>query len=497
MTSTNEFYEGESEEEELDIEKENEKLYQQLLENLGCNKEDKDESEEEKKEEEKKEEGNKEEEKKDEEKKEEINKEEEKKEEEKKEEEKKEEVKIEEEKKEEEKKDEEKKEEEKKEEEKIEVEKKEEVKKEKKKKKKKLKKKEEKKEEKPEIFKAFELHSKRKKLFDSSILDFKSKPKSDKSLYNRLNDLQNELNSVSQEIKDYMQANGDNILLKEETNYDEISKELELYSSKLESIMSSDLYKNSISSNNQLSTDTNQLKEEIKKNLENYTNSTARLMSLINKEKEDFMIQNSVNSINTTTHEMFINKNLFNNNLNIDLNTNIDNEILEIEKELTKIENIVGKKKLSINEEINLRKTLKELIKIISNKTFQLRKKTVLDELNNILDELGRAKEVSEDINVYTLKIKELYDIYEVYENYDEILHYIKKRLMAISDMHEKSTNFNNDLEFLKKLIEDNEKQLVVLGKRYNETFEELSGLDEILKELKTIDNYFAPLLVD
>ena len=95
------------------------------------------------------------------------------------------------------------------------------------------------------------------------------------------------------------------------------------------------------------------------------------------------------------------------------------------------------------------------------------------------------------------MKIKELYAIYEIYENYDEILKYIKKRLMAIVDLHEKSTDFNSDLEFLKKLIEDNEKQFVILGKRYNEAFEELGNLEIILNELKNIDKYFASLLVE
>jgi len=38
--------------------------------------------------------------------------------------------------------------------------------------------------------------------------------------------------------------------------------------------MSSDLYKNSISDKNQITNDIDQLKEEIKINLENYTNST-------------------------------------------------------------------------------------------------------------------------------------------------------------------------------------------------------------------------------
>ena len=347
-----------------------------------------------------------------------------------------------------------------------------------------------------DIVKAFKAQLKLEK--KSEMKDFDLEPKSSKSLYNRLNEIQNELNSVSKEIKDYLQIYGDNSLLKEESSYNDALKDLELYSTKLQNIMSSDVYKNSISGKNQITNDTNQLKEEIKINLENYTNSTARLMGLINKEKEDFMINNSINSINTTSHDMFINKNMFDDNkLNINLNSNVENEIAEIEKELTRLENIVGKKKLNKNEELTFNQILKQLTKTVQDSLFQSYKEKSLEELNIVLDELLNEKEISKEISEYSLKIKELYSIYEVYENYDEILQYIKKRLMAISDMHEKSTNFNSDLEFLKKLIEDNEKQFEALGKRYNEAFDELGGLDEILKELKVIDNYFAPLLVD
>ena len=353
------------------------------------------------------------------------------------------------------------------------------------------------KEEKPQkketdIIKAFKTYSKIEQN-KSQLKDIQPKPQSQKSLYSRINELQNELNTVSQEIKDYIQIYGDNSLLKEENNYNDILKYLELYSSKLNNIIASDLYKNSISGKNKISTDVNELKNEIKINLENYTNSTAKLLGLISQEKEDFMIQSN---INTTTHEINMSKNLFDNNSNIDVN-NIDKEILEIEKELTKIESIVGKKKLNKNEEIDMTRTLKQLIKTISDKTFQLQKEKTLIELNGVLDDLLKEKEASKDVSEYTLKIKELHAIYEIYENYDEILKYIKKRLMAICDMHEKSTNFNADLEFLKKLMEDNEKQFTDLGKRYNETFDELGGLDDILKELKNIDKYFAPLLVD
>ena len=354
------------------------------------------------------------------------------------------------------------------------------------------------KEEKPkkkasELIKAYKAYS---KLEQSKLQqkDIQLKPQSNKSLYNRINELQNELNSVSKEIKDYVQVYGDNSILKEEKNFNDIVKDLDIYSSKLQNIISSDLYKNTISGKNKITNDINQLKNEIKINLDNYTNSTARLLGLLSQEKEDFMIQSN---IDTTTHELYINKNLFdNNNLNIDIN-NLDNEILEIEKELTNLENIVGKKKLNKNDDINITKMLKQLLKTINDKKFQIYKEKTLSDFNEILDKLLNAKEVSNDISEYSLKIKELYAIYEIYENYDEIMKYIKKRLMVICDIHEKSTNFNDDLEFLKKLIEDNEKQFVILGKRYNETFEELGELENVLKELKNIDKYFASLLVE
>ena len=391
MANNNEFYEGESEE-EFDIEKENEKLYQQLIKDLGV--ENKDEKQ---------------------------------------------------------------------------------------------------KKKGSELAKAFKVYSKleQNKLQQK---DIQLKPQKEKSLYNRINDLQNELNSVSKEIQDYVQIYGDNSILKEEQKFNDILKDLELYSAKLQNIISSDLYKNSISGKNKITNDINQLKNEIKNNLDNYTNSSGKLLGLLRQEKEDFMIQSN---INTTTHELYINKNLLDNNsLNIDIN-NFDNELLEIEKELTNIENIVGKKKLNKNDDINITKLLKQLTKTINDKKFQIYKEKALTDLNEILDELLKAKNDSSETSEYFLKIKELYAIYEIYENYDEIMKYIKKRLMAISDIHEKSTNFNDDLEFLKKLVEDNEKQFALLGKRYSETFEELGGLEAILKELKDIDKYFAPLLVE
>ena len=314
--------------------------------------------------------------------------------------------------------------------------------------------------------------------------------KSSKNLISRINELQNELNLVSKEINDYVELYSENTLFKKESNFNKISEELKLYSSKLSNILNSDLYKNTLIPKKILSSDKNGLKEQIKTNLENYTNSTARLMELISQEKENYMYQKNVD---TTTHQMFMNKFFYENN---DISNNFEKNILEIEKELTNIENIIGIKKLDMDENLNITQMLNKLLKTVSEKKFSLFKEKTLTELNEILDEVIKEQEISSEISQYFVKLKELYAIYEVYENYDEIMKYIKKRLMAIIDMHEKSINFNNDLDFLKKIIEENEKQFGILGKKYSETFEEIAGLENILKELKNIDKYFGQLLV-
>ena len=325
---------------------------------------------------------------------------------------------------------------------------------------------------------------------DSNHKDYFQPKKSDKSLLIRINELQQELNNVSKEINDYVELYSDNTLLKRETNFNQISEELKLYSSKLDNIINSDFYKNTLTPKPNISPDKKILKNQIETNLKNYTNTTSRLMELVAQDKE-FCIYQKNND--TTTHQMYINKYFYENN---DINNNFESNLLEIEKQLIIIETIVGTKKLDMDENLNITQTLNKLLKTVNEKKFQLFKDKTLTEINEILDEVLKEKEISNEINEHFMKLKELYAIYEVYENYDEIMKYLKTRLLAILDMHEKSTNFNTDLDFLKIIIEENEKQFNILGKKYSETFEELAGLEKILKELRSLDNYFAQLLV-
>jgi len=325
---------------------------------------------------------------------------------------------------------------------------------------------------------------------DSNQKDYFLDKKSNKSLLNRINELQQELNNVSKEINDYVELYSDNTLLKKETNFNQISEELKLYSSKLDNIINSDFYKNSLTPKPIISSDKNILKKQIETNLKNYTNTTSRLIELITQEKEFCIYQKNYD---TTTHQMYINKYFYENN---DVNNNFETNLIEIEKQLVILETIVGTKKLDMGENSNITQTLNKLLKTVNKKEFQLFKDKTLAKINEILDEVLNEKEISSEISEHFIKLKELYAIYEVYENYDEIMKYIKTRLLAILDMHEKSTNFNTDLDFLKKIIEENEKQFNILGKKYSETFEELAGLENILKELRNLERYITQLLV-
>ena len=82
------------------------------------------------------------------------------------------------------------------------------------------------KEEKPQkndsdMVKAFKAFSKlEQNKFQSKDTQIRSQ--SNKSLYLRINDLQNELNIVSKEIKDYVEIYNDNSLLKEESCFNDI-----------------------------------------------------------------------------------------------------------------------------------------------------------------------------------------------------------------------------------------------------------------------------------
>ena len=127
-----------------------------------------------------------------------------------------------------------------------------------------------------DIIKSYKVQSKTNK----AKLDFNpSSSTKNQILSEKLNSLQNELNNVSQEIQDYINFYNGNKVVKEAENFDNVLKELETYSDKLKNIFSSEIYQRFLN-NSILPKDKNALKNEIKINLENYTNSTKKKMKI-------------------------------------------------------------------------------------------------------------------------------------------------------------------------------------------------------------------------
>ena len=333
-----------------------------------------------------------------------------------------------------------------------------------------------------DIVKSYKVQSK----INKTKLDFNpSSSSKNQILSEKLNSLQNELNNVSQEIQDYINFYNGNKVVKEAENFDNVLKELETYSNKLKNILSSDVYQNFINKNI-LPKDKNVLKNEIKVNLENYTNSTKKLFSYIANEKENFINQNN---ISTTAHEILISK-----DLNFDVDSNVEVEIEELEKQIENLEKTVGKRNINSNDEKNLTHSVITIIKLMDK--YQKNKDTTLKELNDILDSLLKEKDYGSNLNMYFLKFRELYTIYQIYLNYDDIVKYIKNRILAINEINDCSSIFDTQLDFLKNIILDNEKKYNELNQKYNETFAEMSKLEEVLKELKDVEKYFEGMLV-
>ena len=333
-----------------------------------------------------------------------------------------------------------------------------------------------------DIVKSYKVQSK----INKTKLDFNpSSSTKNQILSEKLNSLQNELNNVSQEIQDYINFYNGNKVVKEAENFDNVLKELETYSNKLKNILSSDVYQNFINKNI-LPKDKNVLKNEIKVNLENYTNSTKKLFSYIANEKENFINQNN---ISTTAHEILISK-----DLNFDVDSNVEVEIEELEKQIENLEKTVGKRNINSNDEKNLTHSVITIIKLMDK--YQKNKDTTLKELNDILDSLLKEKDYGSNLNMYFLKFRELYTIYQIYLNYDDIVKYIKNRILAINEINDCSSIFDTQLDFLKNIILDNEKKYNELNQKYNETFAEMSKLEEVLKELKDVEKYFEGMLV-
>ena len=319
-----------------------------------------------------------------------------------------------------------------------------------------------------------------KKLYSEFSVKKKKKHIPPVDPYTKIKQLEKELQTTSKEVKEYIEYYKDNLLLKEAENFDNVLKDLDIYRNKLDTLMNSDAYKKSKGDNVDI-------KKEIKANLEQYTKSTSLLLNQIAKQKNDIQSGN--------IEGMNINYELM---MEFDEDPNkVEMNFKEIEDKIALIEKEIGewdkfKNPNSIFDELN------KLIVFCDTKLEknQDTRDRLMSSINELLDHFVKEKETCMEISEYFIKIKDLYSMLELYESFENVFEYIKKRLKAIKAIHENSDQFSTNVKILNNKIEKNEKEFKVLGEKYNSTLNEFSKIEEIVKEVKSIEEKINKMLI-
>lgn len=319
-----------------------------------------------------------------------------------------------------------------------------------------------------------------KKLYSEFSVQKKKKHIPPVDPYTKIKQLEKELQTTSKEVKEYIEYYKDNLLLKEAENFDNVLKDLDIYRNKLDILMNSDAYKKSKGDNVDI-------KKEIKANLEQYTKSTSLLLNQIAKQKKDIQSGN-IEGLNIN-YELMMEFDEDPNKVEMDFKE-IEDKIALIEKEIGEWDKF--KNPNSIFDEVN------KLIVFCDTKLEknQDTRDRLMSSINELLDHFVKEKETCMEISEYFIKIKDLYSMLELYESFENVFEYIKKRLKAIKAIHENSDKFSTNVKILKNKIEKNEKEFKVLGEKYNSTLNEFSKIEEIVKEVKSIEEKINKMLI-
>ena len=294
----------------------------------------------------------------------------------------------------------------------------------------------------------------------------------------RIMKLKNELQSVSVEIKEYVDMNNDNLLLKETENFEQVIKELDEYKYKLESFLNSPAYINH--KNN-----SSDIKIQIQNNLNKYTEISNKLLQHISKQKDLFKQGDNV------SYELIpqLHKDDIYNESNYDY-TQINNKLKQLEEQIGEWSML--KHNITISDEV------KQMVTFCENQLqmTQDEKAKIVDEIKQKMNEFIKEKESAIEITEYFIKVKELYNMLEMNDSFENVIEYLKKRLKAIKVIHEDSDKYSQNISKLKSQLDINEGKMKELGKCYDETLNAFGEIEKIYQEIQSIDNKLNKLLI-
>ena len=305
----------------------------------------------------------------------------------------------------------------------------------------------------------------------------------------KIDRLKKELDENKIEIKKYIDNYNDNLILRETEEFDKNLKDIDIYSNKIKEIMNSKYYQgNNID-------DKKNLKEEIKKNLIKYNETINKLEKNINSQKEILKF----GDINNTNNNNYYTINYVNDE-NIK-KLNLTNELDFISKKLKILEETIGIEiKNNLINNGNITNILYSLLTKINNNLNETKenKEKLLNEINSILDNINEQNEKVKNSNYFSIcnNLRELYLLFEFYEKYDNIFEYLKKRLLAIQEIHNESDKFNDNIKLLKEKIQTNEKEINELFESYKNIFKEFEKIENIIISLNLIEKKISNKLL-
>ena len=305
----------------------------------------------------------------------------------------------------------------------------------------------------------------------------------------KIDRLKKELDENKVEIKKYIDNYKDNLILKETEEFDKNLKDIDIYSNKIKEIMNSKYYQGSNKD------DKKNLKEDIKKNLILYNESIKKLEKNINTQKEILKFGDA----NDKDDNKFYTINYINDeNLK---KLNLNNELDFISKKLKILEETIGIEiKNNLINNGNISNVLYSLLSKIDNNLNETKenKEKLLNEINSILDNINEKNEKLKNSNYFSICniLRELYFLFEFYEKYDNIFEYLKKRLLAIQDIHNESDKFNDNIKLLKEKIQNNEKEINELVENYKNIFKEFEKIENIIISLNLIEKQISDKLL-
>ena len=212
-------------------------------------------------------------------------------------------------------------------------------------------------------------------------------------------------------------------------------------------------------------------KVEIKSSYENYNNLTNNLISKLNNIDSDLNLYMKYKVCANPDNTL----------------TTLKNKIIEVENQISKIENIIGDYDFNVHKS-TIYGALKNILKLNNDNKDYVKNRF---ENSRVLDSMIKLFNEDESNKTYLETYKQICESYLLYlsmKKFEDVISYLKKRINAIKSIILNSEQFDFDIKALNELIKKNEGNYEILKYKYLQTLECFSNLEEILKEINNLD---------